>query len=80
MSRNRYLSILKFLRFSPQEAARQRVPMTRLGVFMSMLKSNCMTFVDPGPVFAIDEHLMLYEGKLHFRQYIKSKDVRSVSK
>ncbi|KAK9700885.1 Transposase IS4 [Popillia japonica] len=65
MSRNRYLSILKFLRFSPLEAARPRVPMTRLGVFISMLKNNCMTLVDPGPVFAIDEHLMLYKGKLH---------------
>jgi hypothetical protein len=42
----------------------------------SEVKSNCMTIVDPGPVFAIDEHLMLYEGKLHFRQYIKSKRSR----
>ncbi|KAK9686624.1 Transposase IS4 [Popillia japonica] len=50
--------------------------MTRLGVFMSMLKNNCMTLVDPGPVFAIDEHLMLYKGKLDFRQYIKSKRSR----
>ncbi|KAK9744860.1 Transposase IS4 [Popillia japonica] len=76
MSRNRYLSILKFLRFSPPEAARPKVPMTRLGIFMSMLKNNCMTLVDPGPVFAIDEHLMLYKGKSHFRQYIKSKRSR----
>ncbi|CAH1987778.1 unnamed protein product [Acanthoscelides obtectus] len=73
MSRNRYLSILKFIRFSPPEAARNNAPLSRLGIYMSMLKDNCKTLVDPGPVFAIDEHLMLYKGRLHFRQYIKTK-------
>ncbi|CAH1967068.1 unnamed protein product [Acanthoscelides obtectus] len=50
MSRNRYLSILKFIRFSPPEAARNNAPLSRLGIYMSMLKDNCKTLVDPGPV------------------------------
>lgn len=48
MSRNRYLSILKFIRFSPPEAARKNAPLTRLGIYLSMIRSNCMTLVDPG--------------------------------
>lgn len=76
MSRNRYLSILKFLRFSPPELAKRNAPLSRLGVFMALIKENCQTLVDPGPVFAIDEQLMLYKGRLHFRQFIKTKRSR----
>ncbi|KAF2881046.1 hypothetical protein ILUMI_25134 [Ignelater luminosus] len=76
MSRNRYLSIFNFVRFSPPKSARPGAPMARLGILMAMLRGNCMTLVHPGPVFAIDKHLMLYKGKLHFRQHIKSKRSR----
>ncbi|XP_050305494.1 piggyBac transposable element-derived protein 4-like [Anthonomus grandis grandis] len=76
MSRNRFLTILKFLRFSTPELAKANAPLSRLGIFMALIKENCQNLVDPGPVFAIDEQLMLYKGRLHFRQYIKSKRSR----
>ncbi|KAG5890939.1 hypothetical protein JTB14_019877 [Gonioctena quinquepunctata] len=75
-SRNRFLSILKFIRFSLPDLVRQGAPLTRLGVFMARIRENGMNVVDVGPVFAIDEQLMLYKGRLHFRQYIKTKRSR----
>lgn len=76
MSRNRFLSILKFIRFSSPDLYKPSAPLTRLGIFMALIRENCQNLVDPGPIFAIDEQLMLYKGRLHFRQYIKSKRSR----
>lgn len=76
MSRNRFLGILKFIRFSHPSAYVPGRPITRLGVFFSMLRQNCMTIVDPGEVVALDECLVLYKGRLHFKQFIKTKRAR----
>lgn len=76
MSRNRCLSILKFIWFSLPKAARKHAPLSRLGIYMTMLKDYCMTLVDPGPVFVTDDRFMLFKCRLHFRQYIKTERSR----
>lgn len=73
MSRNRFCSILKMLRFSDPKAFVKGKPMTRLAMFFSYVRENCMNFIDPGETVAIDECLLLYKGRLHFKQYIKTK-------
>lgn len=76
MSRNRFLSILKFLRFSSPKAYIKGKPLTRLAQYFAYVREVCQVVVDPGEHLAIDECLMLYKGKLHFRQYIKDKRSR----
>ncbi|CAH1959610.1 unnamed protein product [Acanthoscelides obtectus] len=76
MSRDRFLSIMKFLRFSDPKATDPSRPMTRLAMFFAFIKENTMIAIDPGETFALDECLMLYKGRLHFKQYIKSKRSR----
>lgn len=76
MSRNRFFAILKFLRFSNPQAFVPGKPITRLAMFFSYLRENCMNIIDPGEIVAIDECLLLYKGKLHFKQFIKSKRAR----
>ncbi|CAH1995993.1 unnamed protein product [Acanthoscelides obtectus] len=70
MSRNRYLSILKFIRFSPPEAARNNAPLSRLEIYMSMLKDNCKTLVDPGPVFAREVILDNWYTSVRLSQFL----------
>lgn len=76
MSRNRFFGILKFLRFSDPKAFVPGRPITRLAMFFSYVRDNCMNIIDPGETVAIDECLVLYKGRLHFKQFIKSKRAR----
>lgn len=76
MSRDRFLSIMKFLRFSDPKAADPSRPLTRLAMFFAFIKENTAIAIDPGETFALDECLLLYKGRLHFKQYVKSKRSR----
>lgn len=51
-------------------------PITRLGSFFAYIRENTTLLIDPGEICAIDECLMLYKGRLHFKQYIKNKRSR----
>ncbi|XP_058874404.1 piggyBac transposable element-derived protein 4-like isoform X1 [Acipenser ruthenus] len=70
MSRNRFLSIMKFLRFSEPDQVRKGQPRTRLEPFLSMIRKTSMESIDPGQHVAINEVLAL-------RKYIKMKRTRS---
>ncbi len=76
MSRDRYFSIMKFLRFSEVKDVKKTVPSTRLDTFCDMLTAIARNNVDAGEHCAIDEALILYKGRLGFRQFIKSKRAR----
>lgn len=76
MSRDRFFSILKFLRFSPPENVEKNKPQTRIEPFLSMLRDKCKAILEPGKHVAVDEALVLWKGRLGFRQYIKSKRAR----
>ena len=73
MSRNRFQQILRFVRYSDPANADRKEPMSRFEGFFKMLRENCMLYFSAGDNFAVDESLTLYKGRLHFRQYIKSK-------
>lgn len=76
MSRDRFFSILKFLRFSPPAEVDKSNPRTRIEPFLCLLRENSQMVMRPGRHVAVDEALVLWKGRLHFRQYIKSKRAR----
>lgn len=76
MSRDRFLSIMKFLRFSSAQQVRKDKPSTRIEPYLEMLRERCQWVMRPGKNFAVDEALILWKGRLSFRQFIKTKRSR----
>ena len=76
MSRNRFTSIMKFLRFSSAASVVQNNPRTRIEPYLDLLRKRCQTLIRPTRHVAIDEALILWKGRLGFRQYIKIKRSR----
>ena len=76
MSRNGFNSIMKFLRFSPAQEVDKRRPKTRIQPFLDMLKVRFERAIDPGPNIGIDESLILWKGRLMFKQFIRTKRAR----
>ena len=70
MSRNRFLCILKFLRFSLY-ALVTKDPRTRTEPFLDLLQQRSQSLVRPSRHVAVDEALMLWRGCLGFQQFIK---------
>ncbi|KAK4323711.1 hypothetical protein Pmani_005613 [Petrolisthes manimaculis] len=76
MSRDSFFSILKFLRFSSPENVRKDDPKTRIEEYLDVLRERSQTVMKPGKLIAIDEALIMWRGRLGFRQYIKTKRAR----
>ena len=76
MSRGRFLNITKFLRFGKISEASKSNPRGRLEDYLDILRRKCQAKIEPGEHIAIDEALILYKGRLYFKQYIKSKRSR----
>ena len=75
MSRNRWKNIFKFLRWThPEEVTNN--PQTRIEPFLDKLRERCRSAVSPGRDVSIDESLILYKGRLHFKQFIRTKRSR----
>ena len=72
---NRYLCILKFLRFSDVDYVVQskNSPKTHIEQFLQLLCERCQAHCQPGLHMAIDESLMLWKGRLGFKQFIRTK-------
>ncbi|XP_050709301.1 piggyBac transposable element-derived protein 4-like [Eriocheir sinensis] len=76
MSRNRFSQIQRFIRYSHPDDSKKEDPMTRLSSFFNMLREKTTKYFSAGENFAVDESLILYKGRLRFRQYIKTKRKR----
>ena len=76
MSRNRFSSITKFLRFSSAADVDKKNPRTRIEPFLNLLEEKSTTLVDPGLHIAINEALILWKGRLLFKQFIRTKRSR----
>ena len=68
MSRNRFLSIQKFLRFSDPAQVDKKNPQTRIESFLDLLRQRCKLVLHPGSAVTVDESLLLWKGLLHFKQ------------
>ena len=76
MSRNYFINILKFLRFGSVDDADKNNQKTRIEPLLDILREKCKEHVNPGLDIAIDEALILWKGRLRFRQFIKTKRSR----
>lgn len=76
MSRNRFLIILRALHFSRNPEANQPKPEDRLYKIRSIISffnKNMTEVFSPGCELSLDESMVLFRGRLIFKQYIKNK-------
>ena len=76
MSRARFLCMLKFLRFGPIDQVDKKRPRTRIEPFLDFLRKRSQELLILGLHIAIDESLMLWKGRLGFKQFIRTKRSR----
>ena len=79
MSRNRFTSILKFLRFDNRATRQERQADDKLAPFRdlwSLFQVQLPKFYIPGPDLCVDEQLVAFRGRCGFRQYIPSKPAK----
>ncbi|XP_062526946.1 uncharacterized protein LOC101741752 isoform X5 [Bombyx mori] len=71
MSRNRFLLILRCLHFSSESSEEDRL--IKIRPFMDHFNNKMNTIYSPGKELSLDESMVLWRGRLLFRQYIKNK-------
>ena len=80
MRRDRFLLLLRFLhfadnsRYNPNDPDRDRL--YKLREVVDMIKNSCGNAYSPGKNLSMDESLVLFKGRLSFKQYISSKRAR----
>ncbi|KAK6166296.1 hypothetical protein SNE40_023027 [Patella caerulea] len=81
MTRDRYLLITKFLHFSnnrdltnDQNEDRDRLHKVR--PFIRKIQERCRRVYEPSQYLSVDEPLLLYKGRLCFKQFIRTKRAR----
>lgn len=75
MSRDRYLKILRHLHFQDNEDDSEIVnhPLRKIKPVIDHLQSKFSAALTPGKNLCIDESLLLWKGRLRFKQYIPLK-------
>lgn len=75
MSRERYTSILRYIRFSDPYSVVNSEKLTRLQDFLRLMKQICDKY-KPDELLCIDESLILFKGRIHFKMFIRTKRSR----
>jgi len=60
--------------YDPNDDDRDRLHKVR--PFVEMTRERCRKVYYPGKQLSVDESLVLFKGRLHFKQYIKTKRAR----
>ena len=78
LSRDRYFEILRFIRFGDysQEFDLLNDPLAKMRPFIDEVQHICKSSYLPYQDISIDETLLLFKGRLVFRQYLPSKRSR----
>jgi len=80
MSRDRFLLILRFLHFNDNDLYdakdRQRDRLHKIRPIMDMIKVNCSSVFSPGRDLCVDESLVLFKGRVAFKQFVRTKRAR----
>ena len=80
MKRDRFELIMKFLHFNnnatydPADENRDRLHKVR--PLLDSLRERCRKVYYPGKNLSVDESLVLFKGRLHFKQFIRTKQAR----
>ena len=78
----RFYLILKFLHFNNNNDPdcdandENRDRLHKLRPFLEMTRDQCKWVYQPGNYLSVDESLVLFKGRLHLRQYIRTKRAR----
>lgn len=74
MSRDRFLLLLRFLHFADNSAVsaaqQRRDRMYKLKPIVDMIRDRCKSVYTPGRDLCVDESLLLFKGRLAFKQFI----------
>lgn len=70
MSGRRFLQILRCLNVNPDANVKY---LSKVQGLVQMFNKNCQSSYGPRKYLSLDESLLLFRGKLHFKQYIKNK-------
>ena len=78
MKRDRFYLILKFLHFNNNETVDPENPdwLHKVRPLIELLRERFRKVYSPGKNLSVDESLVLYKGRLKFKQYIKTKRAR----
>lgn len=76
LSRDRFLVILKFLRFADYSNLKANDPLRKISPFCDYVRKLIQSVYMPDQNVAIDEILLLFKGRIYFRAYIPSKRSR----
>ena len=74
MRRDRFLLLLTFLHFADNDPDRDKL--YKLRSIINMIKDRCCRVYLPGKCLSMDESLVLFKGRLSFKQYVSSKRAR----
>ncbi|XP_043473691.1 piggyBac transposable element-derived protein 4-like [Leptopilina heterotoma] len=72
MTRNRYLQILKYIHFQDNEEITDH-PLKKVEPIIDYLQDKFSNTIIPGKNLCIDESLLLWKGRLKFKQYLPLK-------
>jgi len=72
MTRNRYLQILRYLHFTNNEEIIDH-PLRKIKPIIDLLNQQFSSTIKPGKNLCIDESLMLWKGRLKFKQFLPLK-------
>src|ERR1043165_2259818 len=76
MSRTRFQSLLRFIRFDDHDTRQERQAADKLAAVRNLYEvfsANCRSSCQPGPYLTIDEQLVAFRGNCPFRCYIPTK-------
>ena len=80
MTRDRFLLLIKFLHFADNTNYDANDPnrdrLYKIREFCQLINDTCGAVYYPCEDFSVDESLVLFKGRLFFRQYIKTKRSR----
>ena len=78
MKRNRFYLILKFLHFNNNETVDPENPhrLHKVRPLIQLLRERFRKVYSPGKNMSVEESVVLYKGRLKFKQYIKPKRQR----
>lgn len=74
-SRNRYIAILKFLRFNDPYLADPKQKMSRVQGILDAIHAICKQW-NPDKDLSVDETLLLFKGRLSCKQFVRIKRAR----
>ena len=80
MGRDRFFQLLKFLHFADNSAYAVSDPyrdkLFKIRELCEMFRERCKTVYIPGQNVCVDESLVLFKGRLAFKQFIRTKRAR----